>query len=704
MITDHGWNTWDFRRLLAFSFLDGGRERLSVRVSFLDDLERERRTDFRWRDLVRVGPHATDGSYAKIEVRAAFESEFAIEAAADGETLHLEVTPTRTSGLRPVVEIAEPGAGRARREGDRLEAAGWRAAARGAIDRDRLFVSADHPYFAGGRGERLTVVCSLDAGAALDPGAARARIDAALQAQAAGGLTGEGALAGAPEALMRSIAWNTIHDRSGRGIATLISRDWSRDWRAAVLFGWDTFFVAMMAALEDPELAWRNLEAVLAGVTRDGFVPNWRFSNGAATLDRSHPPVGGLALSRIAATAPDDGRLRSLLPKLLRWHAWWNEARDRGGDGLLSWGSSAEPGFEFPEMRQVLRSAAICGAYESGLDNSPLFDGVPFDAEAGTLMAADVGLNALHAADAEALAELGDRVGLAEEAGRLRAEHRERCRRIRERLWDPDQATFANRAWTGAFTRRIAPTSFYPLLTGAATPEQARALVASQLEDERGFKGEWMVPSIRRDDAAFLDQDYWRGRVWPSMNFLTVTALRRAGFRDPAHAVVRSGLEMFLRGWRERSHVYENYSALTGEGGDVPNSDPFYAWGSLLPYLAIGELFDVERDGAFTFGARADFDAGVRNLRILGDRWHVRSGPDGLLVRRGDEPLIEATTPCRITGFRPGAIDRPLRVDAPTGCRIRLHALPPNEEVRIDWNGDPLSATADREGRIEIRN
>ena len=37
---------------------------------------------------------------------------------------------------------------------------------------------------------------------------------------------------------------------------------------------------------------------------------------------------------------------------------------------------------------------------------------------------------------------------------------------------------FANRLWSGAFTRSIAPTSFYPLLCGAATPEQTRHLLA----------------------------------------------------------------------------------------------------------------------------------------------------------------------------------------------------------------------------------
>ncbi len=81
-------------------------------------------------------------------------------------------------------------------------------------------------------------------------------------------------------------------------------------------------------------------------------------------------------------------------------------------------------------------------------------------------------------------------------------------------LWNEARNTFANRAGSGTFSHRITPTSFYPLLCAAATSEQARQLVAAHLEDPHGFLGDFMLPSIRRDDPAYRDQDYWRGRIW----------------------------------------------------------------------------------------------------------------------------------------------------------------------------------------------
>jgi len=699
MIRDTGWNTWDFRRILSFSYLDRGRERLSVRVSFLDDLERRRILDFRWRDLVEAGPHATDGSYARIEVHAGFEAQFTIEAAARDKVLYLAVTPTRTSGKRPVVEFAEPGSAHARSRGDRLEAGNWAARAEGAADRNRIFVTVDHPHFVGGRGRRLAVTCTLDPAGGLPQDSIADVLEDARRAYAARCLGGEGVLAGAPEAMMRGIAWNTIHDFTGRGIASLVSRNWSMDWNAAVLFGWDTYFLATMAALEDPELAYRNVEASLRGMAPGGFVPNWRFSSGAVTHDRSHPPVGGPALLRIAATAPDRDRVQSLLPDLLRWHAWWNRARDRGRDGLLSWGSSPEPVYEFPELRQILRNEAICAAYESGLDNSPTFDGIPFDAEAGTLKADDVGLNALHTADAEALAHLA---GRDPEAGRLDQERSHRCERIRNRLWDSSQNTFANRLWEGPFSRRIAPTSFYPLLCGAATPDQARALVTAQLKNPRAFHGDWMLPSIRRDDPAFRDQDYWRGRIWPPMNYLTATGLRRAGFHEEASDIAARGLEMFMRAWREESRIYENFSAHTGAGGDVQNADPFYAWGGLLVYTAIQEIFDVAADSSLVFGTRRREETGLRNLRILGDLWNIRSDAGGLMVLRGADTVIESTVPCRITGYAPGDAAGPIRIEAAAKGKVRLRGLRPDLEIGVDLKGEKRTVRVGGRGDVEI--
>ena len=33
--------------------------------------------------------------------------------------------------------------------------------------------------------------------------------------------------------------------------------------------------------------------------------------------------------------------------------------------------------------------------------------------------------------------------------------------------------------------------------------------------------------------------------------------------------------------------VHENYNAATGEGNDVPNSNPFYHWGALTGLIGL---------------------------------------------------------------------------------------------------------------------
>ena len=55
------------------------------------------------------------------------------------------------------------------------------------------------------------------------------------------------------------------------------------------------------------------------------------------------------------------------------------------------------------------------------------------------------------------------------------------------------------------------------------------------------FWGEWVIPSIARNDPAFYDQNYWRGRIWGPMNFLVYLGLRNCDHptaRQPVRAEV----------------------------------------------------------------------------------------------------------------------------------------------------------------------
>jgi glycogen debranching enzyme len=51
-------------------------------------------------------------------------------------------------------------------------------------------------------------------------------------------------------------------------------------------------------------------------------------------------------------------------------------------------------------------------------------------------------------------------------------------------------------------------------------------MVTEHLTNPDEFWGRWVLPSIARNDPAYPDQNYWRGRIWAPMNFLVYLGLR----------------------------------------------------------------------------------------------------------------------------------------------------------------------------------
>jgi putative isomerase len=182
------------------------------------------------------------------------------------------------------------------------------------------------------------------------------------------------------------------------------------------------------------------------------------------------------------------------------------------------------------------------------------------------------------------LAQIAAALGRDGEA-KAHLEHaQEMRRRIGVHFWDGERRIFANRLWSGKFVRSLAPTSFYPLLCAAASKDQAAALLR-HLDDPATFGGTYGLPSVSRDDPAAADNVYWRGRIWPILNWLVWNGLKRAGAGDAAAQLSARGFALFMKSWQSRL-CPENYHALTGEGLDQPDTDPFYSWSALLPFIA----------------------------------------------------------------------------------------------------------------------
>jgi hypothetical protein len=246
-------------------------------------------------------------------------------------------------------------------------------------------------------------------------------------------------------------------------------------------------------------------------------------------------------------------------------------------------------------------------AYESGLDNLPVYDDVPFDPKTHLMQLQDAGLNGLYVADCEALADIAAALGesgaataadAANAAGATNAagieqELRGRAETYRQalnRLWDEERGIYLNRRTdTGELSPRIAPTSFYPLLAKAPTQAQAERMVREHFYNPQEFWGEWIIPATPRNDPAFLDQDYWRGRIWGPMNFLVYLGLRNYDLPQARKDMAEKSVNLLLKEWLEKGHVHENYNGATGEGCDVKNSDAFYHWGGLLGMIGLVE-------------------------------------------------------------------------------------------------------------------
>jgi glycogen debranching enzyme len=223
------------------------------------------------------------------------------------------------------------------------------------------------------------------------------------------------------------------------------------------------------------------------------------------------------------------------------------------------------------------------------MDNSPIFDGVPFDAETHLLAASDVGLVSLYVTDCAALACLARLLGRESEAAELETRRAGYADRLQE-LWHAADGIFANRRTdTGEFCPRRSPMCFYPMLAGVATEAQTGEMIERHLCNEREFWGEWVLPASPRSDPAFGDQHYWRGRVWAPLNFLVYLGLRRAGRREVARELAVRSLRLFERNWREGHGLFENFSALTGRGGEVALCDPMYPWTGLLVFMNLIE-------------------------------------------------------------------------------------------------------------------
>lgn len=380
---------------------------------------------------------------------------------------------------------------------------------------------------------------------------------------------------------------------------------------------WDNLFASLLAGLDNKEVAYSNVFQIIKSKTAAGFIPNWS-TGGAKSQDRTEPPVGAKVMLELFRKFNDTWALEVVFDDLLDWNEWFLSNRILLPAGLVALGShhqhyfhrdiGAFDTFIIGEESNTMQAAR----FESGLDNSPMYDGDLFDTKTHMMNVYDVGMSSLFAQEAYNLAEIAAILGQSPIlVQKLRDRGDSMRNKIMSHLWDADRHVFVNRFPNGTFSPHISPTSFYPLLIGGATKEQAKAMVEHWLLNSSRFcissQGDmqgndpnhcyWGLPSTTADDPTYLKGDwiYWRGYVWGPMSQLVFFALQSAqrdlaitGILSQARKALCKQMEsLMMSQWNANRHICENYSPL--KNASECSGTKFYHWGALNGLIGMFE-------------------------------------------------------------------------------------------------------------------
>ena len=302
------------------------------------------------------------------------------------------------------------------------------------------------------------------------------------------------------------------------------------------LWLWDSAMHALAYRHVDADLARNQIRAMVDCQLPDGMLPDAVYDEGIiSTIDHpiyaevTKPPILAWAALKLHETDPDLDFLQEVYVPLVRWNAWWFSMNDDDVDGLAQ--------YNHP--------------YSSGLDDSPLWDGgMPVESpDLNTYLCVQMG----------SLAVMAEALGMDAEGAMWRRRAAAIVRRMIESMWDEESGLFRVLRDEKPIPV-VTPFNLYPLWTGQL-PEEIRDRLIAHLTNPQEFWGEYIIPTVARDDPNYDPKKMWRGPVWANINYFFIEALHQVGEHELAHTLRDRTLRLIMN----QSSIYEYYNAETGQ-------------------------------------------------------------------------------------------------------------------------------------------
>jgi hypothetical protein len=388
-------------------------------------------------------------------------------------------------------------------------------------------------------------------------------------------------------------------------------------------WNWDSGFVSLGHGYYKPEWAIREIGSLFSGQWENGMLPHIIFHSeqektyfpnfdfwqaevnpGAPTKPKTsgitQPAVHGFVLENLLDQHPTDESVRAFVreiyPKLLAYHRFLYTYRDPHREGLFfmyhPWESGRDnsplwdealdkiqinPGDIPPYQRRDTQIADASErptsrqydqyVYLLQLGKKHQYDRAGIAAESPFLIQ-DSMMNAILIKSNNSLIRIGKQLGL--DTAEVEEWQQQSIPAFRNKLWNDSLGIYTGydmRAGKQLAMKEIG--GFIPMLAEIPTANQATRM--NDYLKNLHQRGYYLCPSFDVDHPLFDSKRYWRGPIWPQMNWMLHHGLLAYGFRDTADLVKNDLISLVNQlGFHEYFEPQKSLAAglKTGYGGD----------------------------------------------------------------------------------------------------------------------------------------